>query len=123
MSAKLKKSPLLIIQRVKGANNVDPDEVAHHEPPHLDLNCLQIKLFFFCAFRVKRDKSITLTLTKLNFAQVSHCTLASSWPIPILLADMFSPDIAPINMSLEYCMQQSNYENRKHLENYKAITD
>ena len=24
----------------KFANSVDPDEVAHHEPPHLDLHCL-----------------------------------------------------------------------------------
>ena len=29
----------------KVANNLDPDEVAHHEPPHLDLHCLQIQLF------------------------------------------------------------------------------
>ena len=25
---------------VEFANNVDPDEVAHYEPPHLDLHCL-----------------------------------------------------------------------------------
>ena len=27
------------------ANSVDLDEVAHHEPPHQDLRCLQIQLF------------------------------------------------------------------------------
>ena len=27
------------------ANSVDLDEVAHYEPPHLDLHCLQIKSF------------------------------------------------------------------------------
>ena len=27
------------------ANSVDLDEVAHHEPPHQDLCCLQIQLF------------------------------------------------------------------------------
>ena len=27
------------------ANSVDLDEVAHNEPPHLDLRCLQIQLF------------------------------------------------------------------------------
>ena len=27
------------------ANSVDLDEVAHHEPPHQDLRCLQILLF------------------------------------------------------------------------------
>ena len=26
------------------ANNVDPDEVAHDEPPHLDLHCLPSSL-------------------------------------------------------------------------------
>ena len=29
----------------KGANSIDPDEVAQYEPPHLDLYCLQIQLF------------------------------------------------------------------------------
>ena len=29
----------------KRANSVDLDEVAHHEPPHQDLHCLQIQLF------------------------------------------------------------------------------
>ena len=27
------------------ANSVDPDEVAHYEPLHLNLGCLQIQLF------------------------------------------------------------------------------
>ena len=26
------------------SNNVDPDEVAHNEPPHLDLHCLSSSL-------------------------------------------------------------------------------
>ena len=26
------------------ANSVDPDEVAHHEPPHLDLHCLPLSV-------------------------------------------------------------------------------
>ena len=29
----------------KRANSVDLDEVAHYEPPHQDLHCLQIPLF------------------------------------------------------------------------------
>ena len=28
-------------------NSVDLDEVAHYEPPHLDLCCLQIQIFYF----------------------------------------------------------------------------
>ena len=35
---------LLRIQRLEG-NSVDLDEVAHYEPPHQDLHCLQIQLF------------------------------------------------------------------------------
>ena len=31
-------------KRVKIANSVDPDEVAHREPPHLDLHCFQSSL-------------------------------------------------------------------------------
>ena len=35
------------------ANILDPDEVAHNEPPHLDLHCLQIYLVcFFCILSV-----------------------------------------------------------------------
>ena len=29
---------------IQFANSVDPDEVAHHEPPHLDLYCLPLSL-------------------------------------------------------------------------------
>ena len=29
------------------ANSIDPDEVAHNEPPHLDLHCLQFQLASF----------------------------------------------------------------------------
>ena len=36
--------------REQRAISVDPDEVAHHEPPHLDLLCLQIDEFIFDAF-------------------------------------------------------------------------
>ena len=28
------------------ANSIDLDEVAHYEPPHQGLRCLQIQLFF-----------------------------------------------------------------------------
>ena len=35
---------ILRIQRLEG-NSVDLDEVAHNEPPHQDLRCLQIQLF------------------------------------------------------------------------------
>ena len=33
-----------IIKIVEFANSVDSDEVAHNEPPHLDLHCLSSSL-------------------------------------------------------------------------------
>ena len=35
---------VLRIQRLEG-NSVDPNEVAHYEPTHQVLHCLQIQLF------------------------------------------------------------------------------
>ena len=32
------------LKTVESASNVDPDEVAHYEPPHLDLHCLPSSL-------------------------------------------------------------------------------
>ena len=47
------------------ANSEDPDEVAHYEPPHLNLRCLQIQLFFiFGALRAK-DKMEFLQRLKI----------------------------------------------------------
>ena len=51
---KIMFSPRCIIFKDKRANSVDPDEVAHNEPPNLDLGCLQIQLFsLFGAISVK----------------------------------------------------------------------
>ena len=33
-----------------GGNSVDPNEVAHYEPPHLGLQCLRIQLHIFSVF-------------------------------------------------------------------------
>ena len=33
-------------------NSVDPDEVAHNEPPHQDLHCLLVQLFSSMALKV-----------------------------------------------------------------------
>ena len=37
------------------ANSVDSDEVAHYEPPHLDLRCLQFSIFSFGALEKKSN--------------------------------------------------------------------
>ena len=45
------KSKLYPIENSKmRANSVDLDEVAHYEPPHQDLRCLQIQLFLSLVF-------------------------------------------------------------------------
>ena len=44
-SALALKKPKMKI--AKFANCVDPDEVAHYEPPHLDLHCLPSIVFEF----------------------------------------------------------------------------
>ena len=42
---------LIILKTEKlEANSADLDEVAHDEPPHLNLRCLQNQLFSFLAF-------------------------------------------------------------------------
>ena len=40
-----------ILLKIKdySANTVDPDETAHYEPSHLDLQCLQIQLLLCLA--------------------------------------------------------------------------
>ena len=42
----------LHLQTVKRVNSVDLDEVAHDEPPHQDLHCLQSQLFSSLALEV-----------------------------------------------------------------------
>ena len=37
------------------ANSVDLDEVAHYEPPHQDLCCLQIQLFSSLLLKELKD--------------------------------------------------------------------
>ena len=32
------------LKKVEFANSVDPDEVAHNEPPHQDVHCLLLSL-------------------------------------------------------------------------------
>ena len=52
----------LIDQR---ANSVDPDEVAHHEPAHLDLHCLQIQYFHFLCFNCYANAYMLVFMQKI----------------------------------------------------------
>ena len=49
------------------ADSVDPDEVAHNEPPHLDLHCLPSSL--------KSQFDIALMKHLLNFCKCKFCHL------------------------------------------------
>ena len=53
---------ILRIQKLE-VNSVDLDEVAHYEPPHQDLGCLQIQLFSSLVLKVLKEtflKMVTL---------------------------------------------------------------
>ena len=59
----LKKCSSYIILRILSieGNSVDLDEVAHFEPPHQDLSCLQIRLL------------LSLILKELSSINTDHC--------------------------------------------------
>ena len=59
-------------QRLEG-NTVDPDETAHYEPSHLDLQCLQIQLLL-CNLCLVLYRSMTCT-KKNNCKFELHCLL------------------------------------------------
>ena len=44
----------------KRANSVDLDEMAHYEPPHQDLRCLQIQLFLSLVLKELSSESLGL---------------------------------------------------------------
>ena len=51
-------------------NCLDPDEVAHYEPPHLDLHCFSL---IFDPNMIKLEQNIFL-----NFAGISQVTSSRS---------------------------------------------
>ena len=61
----------IILKKFKDyrANSVDLDEVAHYEPPHQDLRCLQIQLF---ASLVLKELKLLKELKPLTQEQ-HHC--------------------------------------------------
>ena len=56
------------------ANTVDPDEVAHNEPPHLDLHCLPV--FFKFSVLYCLDEYIFLKFCRYQFCQLFPFFLA-----------------------------------------------
>ena len=49
------------------ANSVDLDEVAHYEPPHQDLRCLQIQLFLSLVVKELRWMGVRIAEATLLF--------------------------------------------------------
>ena len=40
------------------ANRVDPDEMAHYEPSHLDIHCLQMCLVWFTGLKWVNEEGV-----------------------------------------------------------------
>ena len=60
---------ILRMQRLE-ANSVDLDEVAHYEPPHQNLRCLQIQLFSSLVvkeLRTTKTELVKTIYTRRNF--------------------------------------------------------
>ena len=49
-------------------DSVDLDEVAHYEPPHQDLRCLQVQLFFSLVFKELMNRQKFLKSISLFFS-------------------------------------------------------
>lgn len=50
---RLQKFQNIFSSKPKKQNRVDPEEMAHHQMPHLDLHCIQLQLFYFWCFMEK----------------------------------------------------------------------
>ena len=70
-------SPSYIKLRIQTlrANSVDLDEVAHYEPPHQDLRCLQIQLFSSLVFHELTLKARKQDTVNAEFAHNAHLDL------------------------------------------------
>ena len=71
------KSKLNFIEnsKTRGGNSVDLDEVAHYEPPHQDLQCLQISYFRLWSLVLKKTISFCFNKCSLPlFHMLCGCT-------------------------------------------------
>ena len=72
-------NPSLIILRIQilESNSVYLDEVAHNEPPHQDIRCLQIQIFSSLVVKDLKDKSLkrlqaSSTLDQLSLVKMQN---------------------------------------------------
>ena len=56
-------------------NSAGPDEVAHNEPPHLDLHCLQIQLFSVLVLSMLRFEIYTVVGNTMEDHQTPYYIL------------------------------------------------
>ena len=63
------------------ANSVDLDEVAHNEPPHQDLRCMQIQLFSSLVVK-ELNHGLSACMRRYSQAFVSGVsqTVVQVWP-------------------------------------------
>ena len=63
------------------ANSVDLDEMAHHEPPHQDLGCLQIQLFLSVVLKELNSIYFKMDITTKVTLYMYLCCKSSTHPI------------------------------------------
>ena len=68
---------ILRIQRLD-ANTVDPDEVAHDEPPHQDLHCLEILRISFLVLQLLINMFLSCKTAARNVLELLSQTLQSN---------------------------------------------
>ena len=74
------------IQNLK-ENSVDPDKAAHNELPHLDLHCLQIRLFFFLNLLCV-NKKLSVLITKFSLFSIALLFLCDLDPFCLILTSV-----------------------------------
>ena len=68
------------------ANSVDPDEVAHYDPPHLNLRCLQLQLFSVLHFTGKMPvNNLQFLKSQLDFLSLSVGVVLDDIPAKLCL--------------------------------------
>ena len=75
-------------QRMEG-HYVDPDEMTHYEPPHLDLACMQIQLFSVLFLQGLRNNHKLFSILVLHFD--SPFMYACTCNVTLLTLSILSP--------------------------------
>ena len=77
---RISKRVRLSYMKWRRANSVDPDEVAHHEPPHLDLHCFQMQLHVFSFLMLL----VLMMFIYVSCSYVDNISVSYAWDEPTL---------------------------------------